>query len=133
MIDIHKQVAFWCDGAIEDWAVATDLVNRGRVRHGLFFAHLALEKTLKGLVCGATQDLAPRLHNLVRLAELSQIPIQEQHISVLAVMNSFNIEGRYPDTLSLPPTHKEAQRYMKDAEEVFQWLIHRLKEAHGLT
>jgi hypothetical protein len=50
------------------------------VRHGLFFAHLALEKTLKGLVCG-----------------------------------------------------KEAQRTMKDAEEVFQWLIYRLKEAPGLT
>ena len=106
MIDVKKQIAFWYEGAIEDWAVARDLVDRGRVRHGLFFAHLSLEKALKALVCRATQDLAPRLHNLVRLAELAQIPIKPDQIEVLAVMNAFNIEGRYPDSLSPPPTQR---------------------------
>ena len=133
MIDIKKQISFWHDSAVEDWAVANDLVNRGRIRHGLFFAHLALEKALKALVCRGAQDLAPRLHNLVRLAELAQIPIQPDQIAVLAVMNAFNIEGRYPDTLSSPPSQQEAGRYMRDAEEVFQWLIHQLKEAPEST
>jgi HEPN domain-containing protein len=113
--------------------VANDLVNRGHVRHGLFFAHLALEKALKALVCREARDLAPRLHNLVRLAELAQIPIQSDQIAVLAVMDAFNIEGRYPDTLSSPPSRQEAGRYMKDAKEVFQWLIHQLKEAPEST
>jgi hypothetical protein len=40
-----------------------------------------------------------------------------------AEMNSFNIEGRYPDTLSPSPSEEEAQHYMTQAEEVFQWLI----------
>ena len=69
MFDIGKQIAYWRDGAAEDWRVAQDLIKRRKVRHGLFFAHLALEKLLKALVCRRTQDLAPRIHSLVRLAE----------------------------------------------------------------
>ena len=57
-------------------------------------ADAALENALKALVCRGAQDLAPRLHNLVRLAELAQIPIQSDQIAVRAVMNTFNIEGR---------------------------------------
>jgi HEPN domain-containing protein len=71
MIDIAQQVAYWRDGAREDWAVAQDLMAQGRVRHALFCAHLALEKALKAHVCRQTNDLAPRLHNLVRLAEMA--------------------------------------------------------------
>ncbi len=36
------------------------------------------------------------------------------------------IEGRYPDTLSPPPSQEEALQYMTRAEEVFQWLINLL-------
>lgn len=124
MIDIDKHVAFWHDGALEDWEVATDLVEKNRIRHGLFLANLALEKALKALVCKATRDLAPRIHNLVRLAELAQLDLHSEQLDVLAEMNAFNIEGRYPETYSEPLPKEEALRYMRRAEEVFQCLIH---------
>jgi hypothetical protein len=44
MIDISKQVDYWRTGAVDDWQVAVELVNAGRTRHGLFFAHLALSE-----------------------------------------------------------------------------------------
>ncbi len=50
MIDIEKQIAYWRDGSIEDWQVAQELISNGRIRHGLFFAHLSLEKLLKAHV-----------------------------------------------------------------------------------
>jgi len=123
VIDIDKQIAFWRNSAEEDLAVAHDLVGRNRIRHGLFFAHLALEKALKAHVCRVTQDIAPRLHNLVRLAELAELDLRPAQMDTLAEMNSFNIEGRYPDTLSTPPSQEEAENYMAQADEVFQWLI----------
>ena len=126
MIDIEKRVAFWRDGAAEDWEVAWELVSSRRVRHGLFFAHLALEKLLKAHVCRHTQDLAPRLHNLVRLAELAAIPLSPTHTDTLAEMNAFNIEGRYPDSLAFPPSQDEAKDYLRRAEEVYQWLMNQL-------
>jgi HEPN domain-containing protein len=81
------------------------LVNSGRTRHGLFFAHLALEKILKAVVCKQTNDMAPRLHNLVRLYELAALPVDTAKIEILAEMNAFNIEGRYPESL-IKTTHK---------------------------
>ncbi|HEY4691735.1 MAG TPA: HEPN domain-containing protein [Anaerolineae bacterium] len=126
MVDIDKQVAYWRGGAQEDWAVAQELVRSGRARHGLFFAHLALEKVLKAHVCRQMRDLAPRLHNLIRLAELAGIALSQAQIDVLAEMNAFNIEGRYPDTLTPPPRQPEALEYLARAGEVFNWLTNQL-------
>lgn len=123
MVDIAKQIAFWRDSAKEDWDVAKQLVDNERTRHGLFFAHLALEKILKAIVCKHSQDLAPRLHNLSRLAELAALTIDTQKMEVLAEMNAFHIEGRYPESLAKPPTKEEALNYMAGAEGVFQWLM----------
>jgi len=36
MVDIEKQIAFWKNSAIDDWSVAKQLVNSGKIRHGLF-------------------------------------------------------------------------------------------------
>jgi len=123
MVDIAKQIAFWRDSAKEDWDVARQLVDNGRTRHGLFFAHLALEKILKAIVCKHSQDLAPRLHNLSRLAELAALTLDTGKMEVLAEMNAFHIEGRYPESLTTAPTREEARNYMAGAEGVFQWLM----------
>lgn len=126
MIDVEKQVAYWRNSAREDWEVAQELVENGRVRHGLFFAHLALEKALKAHICRQTRDLPPRIHNLVRLAQLSTLALSEDQLEVLADMNAFSIEGRYPDLLSPPPDLVEAQGYLARAGKVLEWLMNQL-------
>jgi HEPN domain-containing protein len=126
MVDIAKQITFWRDSAQEDWAVARQLVDSGRIRHGLFFAHLTIEKILKALVCKQSQDLAPRIHNLSRLSEMAGIALEPEQLDVLAEMNAFHIEGRYPESLTMPPTKEEASNYIAKTEKVYQWLMNRL-------
>ncbi len=79
MIDINKQIEHWRSGAFEDWNVANGLVEQGKIRHGLFFAHLALEKTLKAHVCRVKNDIAPPIHNLLRLAERASLVLARTH------------------------------------------------------
>jgi len=126
MVDISQQIAYWRNGAAEDWEVARQLVDNSKIRHGLFFAHLALEKLLKAHICKQTGKLAPKLHNLVRLAEMAELELAAEHLDVLAEMNEFNLEGRYPITYVAPPTQKEALDYMKKSKVVFEWLIRQL-------
>ncbi len=126
MIDIKKQVEHWQNGAIEDWDVAQDLISRDKARHGLFFAHLALEKLLKAHVCRHTQDLAPKIHNLSRLVELAELSLSQVQEDILAETNAFNLEGRYPDLLIPSPSQSEAESYMHRAEEVYRWLMSQL-------
>jgi HEPN domain-containing protein len=126
MINVEKQVAYWHDSAIEDWEVAQGLIRASKTRHGLFFAHLALEKLLKAHVCRKTQDLPPRIHNLIRLAELTALPFSSKQIEVLADMNVFNLEGRYPDSFTPPPSLTEVKKYLERARKVYEWLRNQL-------
>ena len=111
---------------MEDWEVARELVQHGRTRHRLFFAHLTLEKLLKAAVVRRTNEFAPRIHNLVRLAQLAQLEITDARLDTLAEMNAYNIEGRYPESLTAPPSRAEAKEQMKRAEEIRSWLMNLL-------
>lgn len=96
------------------------------MRHGLFLGHLALEKILKAHVCRTTQDLAPRIHNLIRIAELAGFNLSSDQMDILAELNAFNVEGRYPETLQAPPSASEGEQYLVRAKEVFEWLKNRI-------
>ncbi len=122
MVDMGKQIQHWRNGADEDWAVAQELIKRNKIRHALFIAHLALEKTLKAHICRNTGELAPHIHNLVRLSEIAGLQLAEPQIDLLADVNEFNIEGRYPE-MSMPAlTRSEADDYMARIAEVLQCL-----------
>lgn len=126
MSDIQQEIDYWRDGASEDLEVAGQLVELSKVRHGLFFAHLSLEKLLKSHICCKTQDHPPRIHNLVRLVEIIGLELSEKHLDILAEMNEFNLEGRYPLPHLPIPTIKQAQDYMQRTREVYQWLSQQL-------
>jgi len=87
MVDVTKQVNYWRTSAEEDWEVANRLIKAKKVRHGLFFIHLTMEKVLKAPVCKKTLDLAPRIHNLIRLAELSSLELSQVQKDLLAELN----------------------------------------------
>jgi HEPN domain-containing protein len=123
MIDIEKQFAYWREGAEEEWAVALELMDHGRVRHGMFFAHLAIEKAIKARVCLKTRAVAPRSHNLVYLAEQAGLELDEGQRKTLADMNLFSMAGRYPDATSPMPDAQEAASLLRQAQEVFRWLM----------
>lgn len=103
MIDIQKQITHWRNGAAEDWQVSLDLAKLNRTRHSLFFAHLSLEKTLKAHICRKTNNLAPRIHSLLRLAEMTKLDLSNDQINFLARFDRYQIEGRYPNMLPPAP------------------------------
>jgi len=66
------------------------------------------------------------MHNLVRLSEIATLELTQQQIDILAEMNAFNIEGRYPDALIPLPSLEEVLSTLKRAEEIYRWLTSRL-------
>lgn len=126
MLNIGKQVEYWRNGAIEDWQVGKELIEKNHFRHGLFFLHLALEKILKANVCHKTNDIAPPIHNLTRLTDKARLRLTEEQQNLLAEANEFNIEGRYPELLLPVPTQDEVNNFMVRSEEIFKWLTKQL-------
>jgi HEPN domain-containing protein len=122
MIDIGKQSSYWRKGADEDWEAGKELLQSGRIRQGLFFIHLSLEKILKAHFCVNRRDVAPKSHNLVRLAEIGGVSLNEAQRDILADINAFNLEGRYPDSYAVLLSKDEVALVMTGAEEIFSWL-----------
>ena len=122
MINIEKQIQHWREGSKEEWEVASELVANKRIRHGLFLAHLAAEKLLKAHVCKQTNDIAPRIHNLVRFSEIASLQMSSEQLSFLAKLNKYNIEGRYSEFMVEIPDLKTTKKIMSRTEEILQWL-----------
>jgi HEPN domain-containing protein len=123
MIDIQKHINYWTHGAAEDMDVAYDLIYKDtRTLHGLFFIHLSLEKWLKAIVCKTTNDIPPKIHDLLRLAELGNINLTSERRDFLGKMNLYNIAGRYPDEALPKPSMEKAKNEFDQAGRLIEWL-----------
>jgi HEPN domain-containing protein len=121
-MDIQKQVDYWRTGAEEDFAAAQPLLEKGYLRHCLFFVHLALEKMLKAHVAAKTKDVPPRIHNLVRLAQLARLGLDREQEFFLRRFDVYQMEGRYPDSQQVSINLKIAQEEIQKAKEMLEWL-----------
>ena len=55
-------------------------------------------KAIKAIfVLSNNNDTPPKIHNLVRLAQLSRLELTDEQIDLLDRINDFNLEARYPD------------------------------------
>lgn len=125
-MNLEKQVQYWREGSQKDMALARTIVMQGYHEQGLFFAHLAIEKLLKAVVCRKINDTAPRLHNLLRLSEMAGLELTNENKIFLADLNSYNLEGRYPTINDEGLGKDQAEKYLAQAEEMWKWLTKKL-------
>ena len=125
-LDIEKHVNYWVSSAKEDLDTAELLIGSQKLRHGLFFAHLALEKSFKAHLCRLTEQLPPRIHNLLRLYEKSNLELNDKQKDFIAKFDRYQLEGRYPEFWPAKIDKESADNEFKEAKELFQWLISQL-------
>lgn len=125
-MDVPKQIDYWRTGGQEDMEVAEILCENGRFRHALFLAHLAIEKALKAHVTQQTREVPPKIHNLLRLAELAGLTLPVDRVEFLNTFDAYQLEGRYPDMVPARLDQKKAAWNLMKARENFKWLIAQL-------
>ena len=93
--------------------------------------HLALEKILKAIfVDRNNNNMPPKIHNLVRLAELSKIEIDDEQKFLLDKINDFNIQTRYPDyklEFYKRCNAEYTNEYLAKIKDCYTWLSSLLK------
>jgi HEPN domain-containing protein len=125
-MDIEGQVEYWKTGSAEDLAAAESLLEKGHLRHCLFFAHLALEKMLKAHVTQRTKAMPPRIHSLPRLVARAGLELNEEQMDFLREFGVYQIEGRYPDAEQVELDQVLVRAELGKAWEVREWLSRRL-------
>ena len=94
---MKKHVKYWIDSADHDLQVAESLFKNEKYDWCLFIAHLVLEKILKGCYVKRKDNFRPRTHDLVKLAIMAEVGLEEETLEFLDTVNTFNISTRYPD------------------------------------
>ncbi|GMT46211.1 MAG: DNA-binding protein [bacterium] len=126
MTDVQKQIAYWINGAIDDLESAEILIERKRMLHGLFFCHLVIEKMLKAHVVKISKEIAPRTHNLIYLLDKAHLELSESEEIFLGILMKYQLQGRYPDYNPIIPDKLIVQNYLKQTENLLQWLKKKL-------
>ncbi len=126
-----EHIKYWRESAQHDLESAGTIFNSGRYDWCLFVGHLALEKLLKALFVDRNDNvIPPRIHNLVRLAELSKIKLSDEQKFNLDKINDFNIEARYPDyklEFYKRCTRNYAKEQLNKIKELYTWLDSQIK------
>ena len=121
-MDVQKQIDFWRTSSDEDLAAAESLLEKEHFRHCLFFAHLAIEKMLKAHVTRQTNDVPPRIHNLIRCAEIAELNLSSEQARFLRGFDVYQLEGRYPDSAQVLLDLETARAKLALAQEMLKWL-----------
>ncbi len=109
----------------DDLDTAEKLFQSKKFHHCLFFVHLALEKILKALVVSKKNDVAPPIHDLVRIAQKAEIPLNDEIISNLTEISTFNIAARYDDykfQFYKKATEEYSKKWLSIGKQVYQQL-----------
>ncbi len=127
--NMEKQdyVAYWKTSAAKSWKASQHLFEKSDFVESLFFAHLTLEKSMKAhWVKDNPEDFPPRIHNLRRLSEQTSLILSSDQIIFLEQMNTFQMEGRYPDyrfAIYQMFDEEAAKTILEQTETFYQWLL----------
>ncbi|NLD37953.1 MAG: HEPN domain-containing protein [Desulfatiglans sp.] len=127
----EEHIKYWRESAQHDLESAEAIFNSGRYDWCLYIGHLALEKILKAIFVDKNDsNIPPKIHNLVRLAELSRIELNDEQKFFLDKVNDFNIQTRYPDykhEFYKICDAEYAEKNMSKIKEFYKWLNSLLK------
>jgi HEPN domain-containing protein len=126
--DVEKQIDYWRQSSEDDLEAAEALCNHRKFRQALFFLHLSVEKILKAHVAARTRDVPPGTHDLLRLAKPADLTVADMQSATLGRLQSYCLEGRYPDMQPPPPTEAETKKELDEARNICSWLANQLKQ-----
>ena len=107
----EEYIAYWVRTANKDWGTVGDLYKTKNYLPALFFSHLVLEKLCKAhWVKDNEGNFPPKIHNLLNIVAKTKLELPAEDKDFLAIMNQFQLEGRYPDyKLELYKKYKSVQ------------------------
>lgn len=124
-IDKEKLIRYWIDTSDDDFDTMLAMFNSGRFSWSLFIGHLSVEKLLKAYYVKNKSDYPPFIHNLLRLAEKSDLDLTDDTRKQFAAITAFNINTRYDDykmSFKKQCTLEFTSEWIQIIKELRQWM-----------
>lgn len=122
---MNTEAERWKERAKYDLDTAEAMFSSRRYQYVLFCCQQAVEKMLKSIIADRTSSLPPRVHQLMRLAEVASIKVPDERAGFLRELSVYYIESRYPEEQSQitgQVGQEMAKEVLRQTEETIQWL-----------
>ena len=122
---MNEVVKNWIRSSQYDIKTAEALYESKRYVYVIFMCHLSVEKAVKAVVLDRRKKSPPKTHDLLRLIELAEINVPDNHWPIIAHLNEASVPTRYPEDMSKLVRYYNrlaAQRYLKESKELLRWL-----------
>ena len=128
--DRDKLIKYWIDSSDDDYETMITMFEAKRYNWALFVGHLMIEKLLKAYYTQKKEDFPPHIHNLLRLAERSDLKLTNEQKVNLATVTTFNISSRYDDyrmSFKKKCTLEFTSKWIAKLKETRQWITELIK------
>lgn len=118
---------YWTTASDKDYNSMKSIYEAKQYTWCLFIGHLVIEKLLKAIYAKKNEENphAPKIHNLVQLADKCTLELDQKQRDLLAVFTKFNMSARYEDYKSDfydKCTKEFTEEQIKNIEEMRLWL-----------
>ena len=127
--NIQTVVSHWISNADKDFETMNHLFGTKDYHWALFIGHLVIEKLLKAKIAKETNAHPPFSHDLRRLAKLSGLSFNDNHLPWLDTITTFNLNARYDNykqDFYLKCTPEFTLLWIKNINELRLWIKEKL-------
>ncbi len=125
----EEHISYWISASDMDFRTMENLFKSKDYPWVLFMGHLVIEKLLKAYFVKTVDSNPPRIHNLLRLAEKTNLSLSDEQKDQL--VTTFNLNTRYPDykfEFYKKCTRGFTSRNLKIIKELRRWLKEQIKK-----
>lgn len=90
-------ITYWLNSSEENRASMINMFTNGEYVWSLFVGHLCIEKLLKAYYVKEVDTVAPRIHDLFKLATRCNLQMSDDQMDSLQYITLFNLEARYEE------------------------------------
>jgi HEPN domain-containing protein len=125
------KVDYWLSITEGDLRVIHILYENNEYLHAAFFCQLVAEKALKANFTAVTNEVPPKTHDLMKLAEKGDLlsVLSTEQKELFRQLQPMNIEAKYPEVkkaLALTLNKEICAQLISDTEEFLCWIKTRL-------
>lgn len=118
-------VKYWSNSSDRDYKAMRHLFEKKDYNWALFLGHLVIEKLLKAYFVKNVNNQPPYIHNLLRLAEKTELKLSEKQKDFLVTATAFNIRARYDDyklAFYKTCTKNYTEKWINEIEGFRKWI-----------
>lgn len=124
---MNKKAEYWLELADYDFDTAIAMLETKRFLYVGFMCHQCIEKVLKAVLSTQNKEMPPKIHNLIRLAEMCGMfdKMNAEQKKTIFLLNPLNIESRYPSyksNLMQQLTKEKCEEIIEQSKELKIWI-----------